>query len=107
MQDIDDLIVDDLFEAVQEPKLDEAEQQKLKEAKRQALRSKIRAKRSVRNGKVTDITDASDLANIVDSPGMSDIMNKLLKGNNLDLLTQSLGTDMNKNAKTLSKIVHK
>lgn len=106
MQDIDDLIVDDLFETEQEPVVDQAELQKAREAKRQALRSKIRAKRTMRNGNLTSLSDAEDLSNVVDTPEMAHIMNKLLKGNNLDILNK-LGTDPCKNAKALSKIVNK
>lgn len=107
MQNIDDLAIDDLFEAPVAPQVDEAELAKEREAKRQALRSKIRAKRSMRQGNIDSVTNTADLANILDNPAMSDIVHKLLKGNNLNLLMDGLGDTNTKNAKTLSKIVNK
>mgnify|MGYP001473380970 CR=1 FL=1 len=105
MADINDMDIDNLFEPeVEEVNVDEEELSKAREMKRQALRNKIRAKRSLRNPKCYDPSNKDEVASMLDTPEMNNIMSKLMKDNNLNILMNSL---QNKNsAKSLSKMLN-
>ena len=103
---IDDLDFDDL-EILEEIKEELVEE---KVDKRQALRNKIRAKRQMRQGNVENCNTDSpeDLASMLDQPGMSEMVNKLLKGNNLDLLQKCMSEgNSSKKAKTIANLINK
>lgn len=105
MSNIDDLDFGDSLPAYQRPVVEIDEKEKA--ARKKALRSRINAKRSMRTGNVPDMSSAENLSAVLDDPKMSGIVNKLLKGDNLEQVSKLLGTNTTKNAKVVNDFLTK